>query len=151
MADLLDAKGISWRYYAPGAGDEFSILSAFQAIRHIRFGPDWASHVITPESTVLTDIQNGQLAQVTWIVPALARSDHPHSASNEGPDWVGSIVNAIGASKYWNSTAIFVSWDDWGGWYDHVPPPQVDAMGLGFRVPFIVVSPYARRSSALAT
>jgi phospholipase C len=146
MADLLDAKGISWRYYAPGAGDGFSVLSAFQAIRHIRFGADWASKVITPESTVLTDIQNGQLAQVSWIVPTLARSDHPSSGSNEGPDWVGSIVNAIGASKYWNSTAIFISWDDWGGWYDHVPPPQVDAMGLGFRVPVIVVSPYARRS-----
>jgi phospholipase C len=145
MADLLDAKRISWRYYAPGAGDGFSILSAFQAIRHIRFGADWASNVITPESRVLTDIKNGQLAQVTWIVPTTARSDHPGSPSDEGPDWVGSIVNGIGASKYWNSTAIFISWDDWGGWFDHVPPPQVDAMGLGFRVPVIVVSPYARR------
>ena len=145
MADLLDAKGISWRYYAPGADDGFFTLSAFQAIRHIRFGADWTANVISPESRVLTDIRNGQLAQVTWIVPTAARSDHPGSGSNEGPDWVASIANAIGASKYWNSTAIFITWDDWGGWYDHVPPPQVDAMGLGFRVPVIVISPYARR------
>jgi phospholipase C len=58
---------------------------------------------------------------------------------------VGDIVNAIGASKYWNSTTIFIAWDDWGGFYDHVPPPQTDDMGLGFRVPVIVVGPYARR------
>jgi phospholipase C len=143
LADLLDAKSISWRYYAPGNGDNFFIISAFQAIRHIRFGSDWASKVISPETRVLTDITRGQLAQVTWIVPNLAHSDHPGS-TNEGPDWVASITNAIGASQYWNSTAIFIAWDDWGGWYDHVNPPQVDKMGLGFRVPVLVVSPYAR-------
>jgi phospholipase C len=77
-------------------------------------------------------------------VPAFANSDHP-GAPAQGPDWVASVVNAIGASPYWDSTAIFVAWDDWGGWYDHVAPPQVDAMGLGFRVPVIVVSPYAKR------
>jgi phospholipase C len=143
LADLLDAKGISWRYYAPSKGDGFFILSAFQAIRHIRFGSDWATNVISPETRVLTDINLGQLAQVTWIVPTLAHSDHP-GTTTEGPDWVASITNAIGSSKYWNSTAIFIAWDDWGGWYDHVNPPKVDKMGLGFRVPLIVVSPYAR-------
>jgi phospholipase C len=58
---------------------------------------------------------------------------------------VATIVNAIGQSKYWNSTTIFIAWDDWGGFYDHVPPPQTDDMGLGFRVPVLVVGPYARR------
>ena len=62
-----------------------------------------------------------------------------------GPEWVSSVVNAIGSGPDWKSTAIFVVWDDWGGWYDHVAPPQLDRMGLGFRVPFIVISPYARR------
>ncbi len=147
MADVLDAKSISWHYYAPAADSTAGgfIWSAFQAIRHIRFGPDWTSNVVSPAPQVLTDIGNGQLAQVTWIVPAEAYSDHagPGSAA-EGPDWVASITNAIGASPYWNSTAIFIAWDDWGGWYDHVNPPQVDAMGLGFRVPLIVVSPYAK-------
>ncbi len=145
MADLLDARGVSWRYYAPGpASDSFFLLSAFQAIRHIRFGAHWKSDVISPETQILTDIAAGKLAQVTWVVPAFNNSDHP-GAPSQGPDWVASLVNAIGQSPFWNSTAIFISWDDWGGFYDHVPPPQTDDMGLGFRVPLIVVSPYARR------
>jgi phospholipase C len=144
MADLLDSKGITWRYYAPGKSDLFYMLSAYQAIRHIRFSADWHTDVTSPETRVLTDIAAGKLAQVTWIVPARNNSDHPGSPAL-GPDWVASIVNAIGESKYWGSTAIFIAWDDWGGFYDHVPPPQTDDMGLGFRVPVIVVSPYARR------
>jgi phospholipase C len=145
MADLLDAKGITWRYYAPGpTTDSFFILSAYQAIRHIRFGADWANDVISPETEVLTDIAKGDLAQVTWIVPSFNNSDHP-GAPAQGPDWVASIVNAIGASKYWSSTTIFIAWDDWGGFYDHVPPPQTDDMGLGFRVPLLVLGPYAKR------
>jgi phospholipase C len=146
MADLLDAKGISWRYYAPGpTTDQFFVLSAYQAIRHIRFGADWHEDVTSPETQVLTDIANGKLAQVTWIVPSFNNSDHP-GAPPQGPDWVASIVNAIGVSPYWNSTTIFIAWDDWGGFYDHVPPPQTDDMGLGFRVPVIVVGPYAKRN-----
>ncbi len=154
MADLLDAKSITWKYYAPGItstnngiaiyGSGF-IWSAYQAIHHIRFGSDWTNNVISPNTQVLTDIANGQLAQVTWIVPAGSYSDHAGAGlTAQGPDWVASITNAIGASQFWNSTVIFISWDDWGGWYDHVNPPQVDNMGLGFRVPVIVVSPYAR-------
>ena len=143
IADLLDEKGVTWRYYAPASGDSFFILSAYQAIRHIRFGNDWNDNVISPQSRVLTDIHHGELAQVTWIIPDFAHSDHPGSGS-EGPDWVASIVNAIGSSPFWNSTAIFITWDDWGGWYDHVAPTKVDAMGPGFRVPLLVVSPYAK-------
>ena len=143
IADLLDEKGVTWRYYAPADGSSFFILSAYQAIRHIRFGQDWHDNVITPQNRVLTDIAHGELAQVTWIVPDWAHSDHPGSGS-EGPSWVASIVNAIGNSPYWNSTAIFIAWDDWGGWYDHVDPPKIDAMGPGFRVPLLIVSPYAK-------
>ena len=143
MGDLLDAKGITWRYYAPGSGDSYFFLSAYQAIRHIRYGKDWVEKIVSPQTRVLSDIQNGQLAQITWIVPDFSHSDHPGGGS-EGPDWVGSIVNAIGNSQFWNSTAIFVAWDDWGGWYDHVNPPVVDHMGPGFRVPVLVISPWAR-------
>lgn len=144
LADNLDAKGITWRYYAPQTkGTDFT-WSAFEAIRHIRFGPNWKTNVIAPETKVLTDIQNGDLAQVTWICPSAAYSDHAGTTTKEGPDWVASITNAIGASPFWDSTAVFISWDDWGGWYDHVDPPYVDQMGLGFRVPVIVVSPYAK-------
>jgi len=144
MADLLDAQGITWRYYAPSpTSDQFFVLSAYQAIRHIRFGADWHMDVTSPETTFLTDIANGHLAQVTWIVPAFNNSDHP-GAPAQGPSWVATLVNAIGQSQFWNSTAIFIAWDDWGGFYDHVPPPQTDSMGLGFRVPLLVVGPYAR-------
>ncbi len=143
IADLLDDKGVTWRYYAPASGDSFFILSAYQAIRHIRFGQDWNDNVISPQNRVITDIKHGELAQVTWIVPDWAHSDHPGSGS-EGPDWVASIVNAVGKSPYWDSTAIFIAWDDWGGWFDHVDPPKVDAMGPGFRVPLLIVSPYSR-------
>ena len=142
-ADLLDEKGVTWRYYAAGSDNGYYILSAYQAVRHIRFGNDWDQNVISPSRRVLVDIKAGELAQVTWIVPDFSHSDHPGSGT-EGPDWVASIVNAIGNSPYWNSTAIFISWDDWGGWYDHVEPPKVDAMGPGFRVPLLIVSPYAK-------
>jgi phospholipase C len=143
IADLLDQKGVTWRYYAPASGGSFFILSAYDAVRHIRYGNDWNDNVISPSNRVLVDIQQGELAQVTWIVPDWAHSDHPGSGS-EGPDWVASIVNAIGQSQFWNSTAIFISWDDWGGWYDHVVPPKMDEMGPGFRVPLLIVSPWTK-------
>jgi phospholipase C len=145
MADLLDAAHIGWRYYAPAIGQGGYVWSAYDAIKHIRFGADWTRNVITPSTKILTDVQNGTLAPVTWVVPGAPYSDHPSKVSNgEGPDWVGNVVNAIGQSPFWDSTVILISWDDWGGWYDHVPPPTVDNMGLGFRVPLIVVSPYAK-------
>jgi len=145
LADEFDAKAISWRYYSPSiTGGGGSIWSAFDAISHIRFGPDWANDVISPETNVLNDIPAGTLSSVTWIAPSGGNSDHCCGSKN-GPAWVASIVNAIGQSKYWNSTAIFVTWDDWGGWFDHVVPPQIDSMGLGFRVPLLVISPYAKQ------
>jgi phospholipase C len=144
LADTMDQAGISWRYYAPSIGSAGAIWSAFDAVRHIRFGPDWNGNVISPETRVLSDIAAGSLAQVTWIIPKGVNSDHPHTGGRGGPQWVASIVNAVGQSQFWNSTAIFITWDDWGGWFDHVQPPQLDAMGLGYRVPLVVVSPYAR-------
>ncbi|MBC5805906.1 MAG: hypothetical protein DLM53_03385 [Candidatus Eremiobacter antarcticus] len=146
LADELDNHGITWRFYAPQLQTMGGIFSAYDAVRHIRFGPDWNANVISPETTVLQDIAAGNLAQVTWIVPGFPNSDHALAASATGPQWVASIVNAIGASPYWNDTAVFITWDDWGGWYDHVAPPQLDPMGLGFRVPLIVVSPYAKHA-----
>ena len=146
VADLLDTAGITWRYYAPADNvNPGPAWSAYEAIHHIFFGSDWPKNVISPQTQVLTDVANGELATVTWVVPDYAHSDHAGIyGSNQGPDWVGSVVNAIGSSPFWDSTAIFISWDDWGGWYDHVPPQTIDKMGPGFRVPLIVVSPYAK-------
>jgi phospholipase C len=159
LSDLLDAKAVTWRYYAPSAG---SIWTAPDAIEHICqpqtvsgkltcTGPDWSGSVVIPETQVLTDIANGQLVQVSWVIPDGTASDHASSNNGSGPSWVASIVNAIGSSPYWANTAIIITWDDWGGWYDHVAPKVVNdgvswgsGYVYGFRVPLIVVSPYAK-------
>jgi len=147
LGDELDDAGLSWRYYTAklprGSGDWWS---AYSAVRHIYYGPDWKKDVISPQTRFFGDIQKGDLPVVTWITPSCPNSDHAGCTTNNGgPSWVASIVNAIGESKYWNSTAIFVTWDDYGGWYDHVPPKMLDYDGLGFRVPLLVISPYAKK------
>ncbi len=143
LPDFLDAKGVSWRYYQHFSG--VGLWHAFDAIRHIRYGPDYAN-VVNPPETILTDIAKGHLAGVSWVMPDGAHSDHPSARGNKGgPSWVAAVVNAVGKSKYWQTTAIFVTWDDWGGFYDHVPPPIINHYELGFRVPLVVISPYAKR------
>ncbi len=160
LTDELDEAGISWRYYAPNA---ISIWTAPAAIRHMCqpqmkngqptcTGTTWSERVVIPSKKVLSDIRKGQLSAVTWITPSGPYSDHADEHSNGGPSWVASIVNTIGNSPFWSNTAIIVTWDDWGGWYDHVPPPKVINDGrswgsgyvYGFRVPLIVISPYAK-------
>ncbi|HLW37114.1 MAG TPA: alkaline phosphatase family protein, partial [Candidatus Eremiobacteraceae bacterium] len=152
IAQLLDAARVSWKYYAPmvappGRGDiAGDVWSAFDAIRSVRNGPDWSRNVVSPETTFFSDVETGRLPQVSWVIPDFANSDHPESRSNTGPSWVTAVVNFVGKSKYWNNTAIVILWDEWGGWYDDVAPPQLDYAGLGMRVPMIVVSPYARKA-----
>jgi phospholipase C len=85
------------------------------------------------------------LPAVSWIVPTGAVSEHPPTRVSVGQNYVTGLVNAIMRGPNWTSTAIFISWDDWGGFYDHVPPPSVDQNGYGLRVPGLVISPYARR------
>jgi len=141
LADLLDARGISWRYYTASAG---WIWTAPNAIRHLRFGRDWSRNVILRSAQVLADIQQGALPAVSWVIPNGRSSDHPGN-DGSGPSWVAAIVNAIGHSGYWHDTVVFITWDDWGGFYDHVAPPIYNSYEYGFRVPLIVVSPYAKR------
>ncbi|MGA8534945.1 MAG: alkaline phosphatase family protein, partial [Candidatus Tumulicola sp.] len=109
-----------------------------------RYGHSYAD-VNEPPSQILTDVANGDLANIVWVTPTAAASDHAKITNGSGPSWVASIVDAIGESQYWQSTAIFVVWDDWGGWYDHVAPVEYDSYELGFRVPLVVVSPYAKQ------
>jgi len=147
LGDELDNAGISWGYYTSSLEDgSGNLWSAYQAVKHIRYGRDWNADVISPQTNFYGDVKNGKLRAVSWIMPTCRNSDHASCDSTTGPHWVASLVNAIGASKYWNSTAIFVMWDDYGGWYDHVAPPLVDYDGLGIRVPLIVVSAYAKKS-----
>jgi phospholipase C len=147
MAQDLDTAGVSWKYYATKLLDA-GLWEPFEAIKYVRYGDDWHKSVIAPETRILTDPGDAKLAQVSWVSPSKRDSDHPGGGARpraQGPLWVASIVNAIGESSYWNSTAIIVVWDDWGGFYDNVPPPQLDFRGLGIRVPCLIISPYARR------
>jgi phospholipase C len=166
LTDGLNSKGISWRYYAPSAG---SIWTAPNAIQHMCgpnaappnatacVGSDWVNNVVLyttqNPAPILTDISNNQLPVVSWVIPSGQNSDHAGSLADVGgPSWVAAIVNAIGISAYWSNTAIIIAWDDWGGWYDHVPPAKIVNNGTswgsgyvyGFRVPLIVISPYAK-------
>ncbi|HEY1868995.1 MAG TPA: alkaline phosphatase family protein [Candidatus Cybelea sp.] len=148
LGDELDNAGLSWRFYASAYGSRSSgagaVWSSYQAVSHIYYGPDWSKDVISPNWTFITDVRAGKLAKFTWITPICSDSDHVNCPGGHGPSWVAALVNTVGKSKFWNSTAIFIQWDDWGGLYDHVPPPYEGADGLGFRVPLIVLSPYAK-------
>jgi phospholipase C len=150
LRDVLDAKSVSWKYYSPPVhGGSGAIWNAFDAIKAVRYGPEWNSNVTTSNHVFFSDVSNGTLAAVSWLVPDNANSDHPGNHSDTGPSWVAGVVNAIGESSYWPTTAIVIVWDDWGGFYEHVPPPFFDnAGGLGFRVPMLVVSPYALKGTA---
>jgi phospholipase C len=155
MRDLLDAKSISWKYYAVRVKGGSGIWSAYDAIKAVRYSQEWTTNVTTSPKVIFQDIKAGNLPAVAWVTPDGANSDHPDEKGSggqlvdNGPSWVANVVNSIGESKYWNSSAIIVLWDDWGGFYDHVPPPCLyqsqcrdNQGGLGFRVPMIIVSPY---------
>jgi phospholipase C len=168
MADVLDSAHVSWKYYVEsfnhGKDYDFSgeVWDGFDAIAKVRcatftpprkcsgVGTDW-KNVSMPNTSVFKDIRSGALPAVSWVIPTLADSDHPASSCDGGPRWVSSVVNAIGESKYWDSTAVILLWDDWGGWYDPVPPPQTNYTSLGFRVGTIAISPWARPNTVVHT
>jgi len=158
MADLLFGD-ITWRYYTPSAG---SIWTAPNAIQHICLstgpggkctGADWTANIDLKPADVLNDIGACKLRSISWVIPTGANSDHAKSNDGGGPSWVSAIVNAVGNSSacdngagYWQDTAIVITWDDWGGWYDHERPtvlaqPAGDYQ-YGFRVPLVFVSAY---------
>jgi phospholipase C len=145
LGDELDTAKIPWAFYAVSYSGSPGIWSAYQAIKHIYYGGDWSKDVISPPSQFLTDVGNGNLRPVSWVTPTCGNSDHAGCGSNTGPAWVASLVNAIGESKYWDSTAIFIFWDDYGGWYDSQPPSYVDYDGLGLRLPMLIISAYAKQ------
>jgi phospholipase C len=143
LIQLIEARSLSWSYYQAHNGP--GLWHGPDAISPVRYSREFSTDVISPPTRVLTDISKGNLANVVWVTPTAAASDHAGVTNGSGPSWVASVVNAIGESKYWNTTAIFVTWDDWGGWYDPVVPPERNSYELGFRVPLIVISPYAKQ------
>jgi phospholipase C len=145
LGEEADNAGISWAFYTSTVYGDGGIWSAYQANKYVYYGSDWTNDVITPQTRFFSDVSNGKLRQISWITPTCENSDHAGCGSNTGPAWVASLVNAIGQSKYWDSTAIFIFWDDYGGWYDPEPPAYVDYDGLGMRIPMLIVSAYARK------
>ncbi|MBV9333847.1 MAG: hypothetical protein JO146_07550 [Candidatus Eremiobacteraeota bacterium] len=144
MAEVLDKNKVSWKYYATRRLDG-GFWEPFEAIKYVRYGPDWKTNIIAPQTKFLTDAKHGKLAAVSWVTPSGPDSDHPTYLSDLGPSWVSSVVNAVGEGPDWNTSAIIVLWDDWGGFYDNAAPPQLDYRGLGIRVPCLIISPYAKQ------
>jgi phospholipase C len=160
---LLHKYGVSWRYYVfkgaqPDCEQDSQIICGpvgqtartpgiwnplpyFDTVRQ-----DNQLGNIQSLSNFFAAAKAGNLPAVSWITPNKTVSEHPPGLVSAGQTYVTGLVNAIMRSPDWNSTAIFVAWDDWGGFYDHVNPPQVDALGYGLRVPGLVISPYAKRN-----
>src|ERR1051326_8698908 len=141
LADSLESAGISWSFYAPPPGTKGYQFSTLNAINHIRNTSLWTSNVIN-STNFAADARNGRLPAVSWLV-AGPQSEHPPNSTCIGENWTVQQISAIMQGPNWASTAIFLTWDDFGGFYDHVSPPPVDGFGLGPRVPLIIISPYA--------
>jgi len=151
IVDSLQTARISWRYYAPGGntvtegndalfGYQWSALSA---VNHIRNGNEWTAPYIAPDTQFAADAAAGTLPAVSWLVTG-ENSEHPAYSTCAGENWTVQQINAVMNGPDWGSTAIFLTWDDFGGFYDHVPPPGIDQFGLGLRVPLLIISPYAK-------
>jgi phospholipase C len=157
---LLHAYGVSWRYYVEKGyqpdcvDDQVQCSPVRQNARTPGYWNPLPRFDTVHEDRQVQNIQgsrkffqaarNGTLPSVSWVVPSQINSEHPPARVSDGQAWVTKLVNAVMRSPDWPSTAIFLNWDDWGGYYDHVPPVSVDAAGYGIRVPALVISPYAR-------
>lgn len=156
--DRLEERGISWKFYVQNydpninyrtveqvSGNRASQVIWVPVLNIARFldDPELSSHIVDL-SEYYTDLENGTLPAVAYIAPAGA-SEHPPGSIRSGQKFVKALIQALMRSSAWDSSAFMVTYDDWGGWYDHVLPPQVDEHGYGMRVPAFMVSPYARR------
>ena len=158
---LLHKYHVSWRYYLSQGTEPDCASGAMTCTpvpQNIKTPEIWNPLVdfttvhqdhqlsnIEPATSFFLDAYRGSLPAVSWLIPSGDDSEHPPSRVTNGQDHVTRAINAIMSGKDWNSTAIFLAWDDWGGFYDHAKPPTVDGDGYGLRVPGLVISPYARK------
>jgi phospholipase C len=157
LADLLDGAGLTWKFYAPVKGTAGYVFSTYDAINHIRNTSLWAQHVF-PDTQFAVDAAAGNLPNVAWLVTTgkssygtsggggstVDNNEHPPGSVCNGENWTVTQLNALGQGPDWSSSAVFLTYDDFGGFYDHVPPPPLDVYGLGPRVPLLIISPYAK-------
>lgn len=144
LPDLLQEKGVSWKYYAPTQYQSGYIWSSLDAVRHIRYSPLWETNV-PPTEQFVKDVKANVLPEVSWVVTNENVSEHAPYSVCAGENWTVGVLNALMKSPEWSSTVVFLTWDDFGGFYDHVPPPRLDYTSYGPRVPTLVISPYARQ------
>jgi phospholipase C len=146
LPDQLEKAGISWKYYATYN----AWMNVMQMIKHVRYGPMW-DKVVEPDQFV-KDVNQNDMPQVSWIIPPESYNEHPGEGKSTcaGENWTVHQINTIMESPYWRSTLIVVVWDDFGGFYDPVVPPQYDVMGLGPRTPALIISPYSRQGDSPA-
>ena len=153
IADRLDAGGVPWRWYATGWGAGVDAVkqglvphhNPFQYVKRIMESPEERAH-IRDASEFVKALREGGLPAVAFVKPHARQNAHAVSSTvGAGDRWIGEMVKAIMASRYWSRVAVVITYDEGGGWFDHVPPPVVDRFGLGTRVPALIVSPYAKR------
>jgi phospholipase C len=144
LPDELTKADVSWKYYA----DTNNIYNAMQAIKHVRFGPQWKN--VVPTDQFLTDVQHNHLPAVSWVNPPVSYNEHPGGGISmcAGENWTVEVMNAIQHSQDWPNTAVIIVWDDFGGFYDHVAPPHYDVLGLGPRTPALIISPWTKVGSS---
>lgn len=158
MADELTSNGISWKYYDQPIPHGATLAKAIKgctgcnpwnywnpldAKNSSYTNPAYSDNIVARKQ-LFSDLSHGTLPQVSWVIPSAQISDHPPANVKLGMWWITDIVDSVMKSKYWDSTAIFVLWDDYGGFFDTVVPPTVDGSGLSFRVPALIISPYAK-------
>jgi phospholipase C len=142
LADNLDSAGISWKYYAPGEGQTGYAYNTFDEINHIRNTALWTQHVVS-DTQFAADAASSNLPAVSWLVTG-ANNEHPPGSACQGENWTVQQLNTLMQGPNWSTSAVFLTWDDFGGFYDHVAPPPMDLYGLGPRVPLLIISPYAQ-------
>ena len=143
LVDEANRAHVSWTYYAPPIHHLGYIWSTLDAFKHIRFSKQWQTNVVPPTSFDRA-VRSGRLAALSWLVSEWPLSEHPPASECQGENWTVEHINTIMRSKLWKNTVIVLTWDDYGGFYDHVPPPKVAPFSLGPRVPLLIISPYAR-------
>lgn len=143
LADEANKAKVSWKYYAPPIHHLGYIWSSLDAFRNIRFSNQWHTNIVNP-GQFTQDVAHRRLPALSWLIADWKLSEHPPASECAGVNWTVKRVNAVMKSPLWKSTVIVLTWDDFGGFYDHVPPPKRAPFSLGPRVPLLVISPYTR-------
>ena len=165
IQDLLNGTSVTWKYYdwaldpyqeainggvgAEASGSAYSYWNPLAA-RYESYDRYFADH-FSNRTNFFSDVPSGRLPDISWVIPSVPYSDHPPDNVTLGEEFVATVVDTIEMSRYWSNTAIFLSWDDYGGFYDHVAPPRNDPLGLSIRVPFLVISPYTPAGTVIHT